>query len=759
MKTLGSYAALAAALVVMFVGAGKCDNSGTDAWPTYAAKTPIIKVHGLNFGPFIGGKNPNWGSTVSEEELTQLMGVIRPYTSWIRTFGCGAGLDKAGAIAHGMGLKAACGAWLSSDLAANDREVAALIALAKLGQADMLIVGSEVLQRNDLSEGQLMGYINAVRAAVPGAIVTTADTYGQLIAHPAVVAACDIVMANYYPWWESVSIENAISALDTAHWQMVAAAGGKEVYVSETGWPSGGATNGPAVPSPENASRYFHEFVAWASLHNVKYFYFEAFDELWKASYEGTHGAYWGIWDAELRMKPGMMASYPTNVSHVPVSGTITPGVQRTYTSVYSDADGYGNLADCMLLINSTLTSVNAAYVMYSRTTNKLYVINDAGTAWTGGVTPGSATTISNSYVTLHCQQTTVRGSGNDLTVNWSISIKPTMLGKVCGGWTYCRDAQGLTDGFDRFATYTVGNPPSNISLSPASAAIVTGVQRTYTSVHSDPDGYGNLADCVLLINSTLTSVNAPYVMYSRKTNRLFVINDAGTAWTGGVTPGTAATISNSYVTLHCQQTTVSGSGNNLTVNWSITMKPTMAGKTCGGWTYCRDDQGQTDGFDRFGTYTIGSPTPNRPPVNVSLIPTSATIAPNVQRTYTSVHSDPEGYGNLADCMLLINSTLTSVNAAYVMYSRSTNKLYVINDAGTAWTGGVTPGTAATVSNSYVTLHCQQTTVSGSGNNLTVNWSLTMKPTMAGKICGGWTYCRDAEGLADGFDRFATYTL
>ena len=48
----------------------------------------------------------------------------------------------------------------------------------------MLIVGSEVLLRSDLTESQLIGYINQVKQAVPDVPVATADVYGELIAHP-----------------------------------------------------------------------------------------------------------------------------------------------------------------------------------------------------------------------------------------------------------------------------------------------------------------------------------------------------------------------------------------------------------------------------------------------------------------------------------------------------------------------------------------------------------------------------------------------
>ena len=78
------------------------------------------------------------------------------------------------------------------------------------------------------------------------------------------------------------------------------------MIVGETGWPSCGNTIYQAVPTPENAGSYFLNFVSWARAKNVSYFYFEAFDESWKATAEGPQGACWGLWDKNGNMKPGM---------------------------------------------------------------------------------------------------------------------------------------------------------------------------------------------------------------------------------------------------------------------------------------------------------------------------------------------------------------------------------------------------------------------------------------------------------------------
>lgn len=265
------------------------------------------RVHGLNFGPFIDGQDPNWGSIVDESQVRERMWIIAPYTNWARTYGTGGGLEVCGMVAHDFGLKAAIGAWLGKDRLANDEEIKNLIKAAKAGEADLLIVGSEVLHRGDLPEDELIRYINKVKRAVPGIEVTTSDVYSALLAHPNVIDACDVIFANYYPYWEGIHIDHAVAHTHSRHQELVAKSGGKRVIASEIGWPSAGNTIGNAVPSLENACFHFINFVSWARTEKVDYFYFEAFDEQWKDQYEGPQGAHWGIWNKYGEMKPCMV--------------------------------------------------------------------------------------------------------------------------------------------------------------------------------------------------------------------------------------------------------------------------------------------------------------------------------------------------------------------------------------------------------------------------------------------------------------------
>ena len=268
--------------------------------------TITYKAYGLNFSPYMDGQDPNLGSLISADQIRQRMQIIAPYTEWIRAFGSTHGLEHTSRIAHEFDLKAAAGAWLGTDLQVNDLEMQNIIDAARNGYVDLAIVGSEVLLRGDLTEAQLINNINQFKNAVPGVPVTTADVYSIMRDHPNVMSACDVILVNYYPYWEGKDVNNAVAYVHALHQEMIVKAGGKEVIVSESGWPSDGNPIGDAVASLENACFYNLNFVSWARAENVKYFIFEAFDESWKANYEGPQGAHWGLWDKDGILKSCM---------------------------------------------------------------------------------------------------------------------------------------------------------------------------------------------------------------------------------------------------------------------------------------------------------------------------------------------------------------------------------------------------------------------------------------------------------------------
>ena len=257
---------------------------------------------GLNFSPYVDEQTP--GTKVSRAQIRERLVRIAPHAEWIRTFSLEDGQDVTGEVAKELGLRWAAGAWIGKNRDANERQVQALIRVVKNGQCDLAIVGSETIYREDVLPAELIVYIRRVRQAATSVPVTTADIYKSLIENPQIVAACDLVLYNSYPYWEGVPIDRAISRFHQRHQRVIEIAAGRRIWLSETGWPTAGKTKDLAEPSLANAQRFFAEFTSWAAANSVPYFYFTSYDEAWKAkSSEGTTGAHWGLWTADARLK------------------------------------------------------------------------------------------------------------------------------------------------------------------------------------------------------------------------------------------------------------------------------------------------------------------------------------------------------------------------------------------------------------------------------------------------------------------------
>ncbi|MEL7147107.1 MAG: glycosyl hydrolase family 17 protein, partial [Bacteroidota bacterium] len=205
--------------------------------------------------------------------------------------------------AHRHGLKTVVGAWISNDRERNKREVASLINLCKAGYVDIAVVGNEVLLREELSEKEVISYLEYVRQQTTGIPVTYIDAYYQLLQRPGLAAACDVLLVNCYPFWEGCDIEDAAAYLQYMYHLVKDQAQGKEVMIAETGWPSEGSTQLQAVPNKANAIKYFVNTTKWQQKENVPLFYFSSFDESWKARQEGDVGARWGLWDKNEKLK------------------------------------------------------------------------------------------------------------------------------------------------------------------------------------------------------------------------------------------------------------------------------------------------------------------------------------------------------------------------------------------------------------------------------------------------------------------------
>lgn len=260
-------------------------------------------MHGICFSLYEEGQKP--GDVVTEAQIERRMAILEPYTKWIRSFSCTEGNEMVPVVARRHGMKNLVGAWLSDDLEQNEVEIAGLICMAKEGLVDVAAVGNEVLYREELTVDQLISYIERVKAAIPDIPVGYVDAYYEFRDHPEVSAACDVILANCYPFWESCPFEYSLLYMKEMYRQAAEAGKGKPVIITETGWPSQGEACKAAVPSQDAALEYFLGTQQWCKTEDIPVFYFSSFDEDWKVGAEGDVGAYWGLWDKHENLKYG----------------------------------------------------------------------------------------------------------------------------------------------------------------------------------------------------------------------------------------------------------------------------------------------------------------------------------------------------------------------------------------------------------------------------------------------------------------------
>lgn len=234
-------------------------------------------MHGISFSPYTEGQKP--GDQISEEQIHRRMKIIQPYTKWIRSFSCTDGNEAIPRIAKEYGIKTMVGAWLGDNPDINEKEIKGLIKLANEEYVDIAAVGNEVLYRGDLTEGALLEFMFRVKKEITNIPVGYVDAYFEFTDHPKVTEACDVVLANCYPFWEGCDQDYSLLYMKDMYRRAMQAANGKKVIISETGWPSQGTSLEGAYPNYENFLKYFMNTQKWSEEEDIEIFYFSSFDE------------------------------------------------------------------------------------------------------------------------------------------------------------------------------------------------------------------------------------------------------------------------------------------------------------------------------------------------------------------------------------------------------------------------------------------------------------------------------------------------
>jgi hypothetical protein len=299
--------------------------------------------------------------------------------------------------------------------------------------------------------------------------------------------------------------------------------------------------------------------------------------------------------------------------------GQATPGSGSGSTQslafTFDDPNGFADLTVVDVLINNSLDGVGACYVALAPTSassGSLYLVDDAGD---GGYASGSpislpsTSTLQNSQCTISATGSSVSGNGNTLTLTLAVTFAAGFSGNKVFYMSARNSSQSST--WQALGTWEV---PGSASLGPSVGGVsptrsaTTG--QTYTFTFTDTNGYADLAVVDVLTNNALNGIGACYVAFahtSATSGYLYLVDNAGD---GGYAAGSpialpsSSTLSNSQCTINGAGSSVSASGNTLTLNLAITFSSSFAGNQVF-YLAARNNSSGNSGWQAVGSVTV----------------------------------------------------------------------------------------------------------------------------------------------------------
>lgn len=161
-------------------------------------------------------------------------------------------------------------------------------------------IGNELVNGGEATVSQVKSYVEEGRTALTSAgytgDVVSVDTFIAVIDNTDLCEYSDYIAVNAHAYFDG-----GVTAAEAGEWVLeqiervyTACGSSKSVFITETGWPTQGDTYGKAVPSEANQKAAL-DAISESCGNDVTFF--NAYNDLWKASGSYNVEKYWGIYD------------------------------------------------------------------------------------------------------------------------------------------------------------------------------------------------------------------------------------------------------------------------------------------------------------------------------------------------------------------------------------------------------------------------------------------------------------------------------
>jgi sugar lactone lactonase YvrE len=431
-----------------------------------------------------------------------------------------------------------------------------------------------------------------------------------------------------------------------------------------------------------------------------------------------------------------------------PILASASPATSNTATQTFTitarDFNGAADISSFYFLIApSPNITVNSCHGYYSRPAGSYFLYNDALTS-TGSTPDG---TLQNSQCALLAGSSSTSFLGNDLTLNLTLRRQGIYTAGALKLYIWVTDAANTGTGWVQVTDWQLftNQPPTLVSAAPATATPPT---QTFQFVARDPNGAIDLARIYFLVNSdSAIPANTCHGYYERAINAVFLYNDATNALLAPVGLGQTGTVQNSQCAINAATSSASASGNELQLNLDITRKGTYANGSRNLYAWVTDYTNAGTGWILVSSWNIGG---QQPPTLLSATPANPATA---TETLAITVRDGNGSADISRIYFLLDTApAVPQNSCHGFYDRSTNAVYLYNDALT--TLSATPGT---IQNSQ----CAITgfSVSTDSTNLQLRLDVTRKGSYATGTKNLYIWATDSANNNTGWLPALTWTL
>ncbi len=227
------------------------------------------------------------------------------------------------------------------------------------------------------------------------------------------------------------------------------------------------------------------------------------------------------------------------------------------------------------LYSKSGISALNACYISYDPTANVFYLLSDDTTQWYG-LSGGSGNNIGNAQCTIFGATSGSTKSGNNLTVNVDIGFRSGFAG-LKNIYQFSGDTLGEGSGWRSMGTWSDTGDLNLVEIASLTPNSGGGVSQTFTAVVKEGGGGNTIAFAQLVMNTGLNGYNACFIHYDRASNVFYLLNDAGTGWSG-LFAGSAAQVQNSQCILQGVGSGGIVSGSNLTITYNLSFTGSFTG-------------------------------------------------------------------------------------------------------------------------------------------------------------------------------------